>query len=432
MLSGVSSWDQFDTVFRVTSAGRSGIYSGVTVSASASASGHPGSAAGDGDYLTYWDNNKTLPVSLTFDLGTAKAIRYLGINQREDSVSYPRSDTEQSARINGYHVFVSNDGSTWGSAVKTGSLPSHRGVQFIDVPATTARFIRLQVDSTWAAATDTTRFKRLRVDEAWVGGSYPGGGAPPAGRLEAEDATISQGTVATNHTGFSGTGFVDYTNVAGSFVQWTLSAAQAGNASITLHYANGTTVNRPMDIAVNGTVVSAARAFGGTGSWDTWADSVLTVPLVAGTNTIRATATTANGGPNVDYLDTGQAAPPQSSYEGEAGALSGAAAVASCAACSAGAKVRFIGNGTANFDTITVTAATAGSRTLTVVGGVSGTRSFSVSVNGGAAQPVSLTGTDFNTPVSAAITVPLNAGTNTIRLFNDTAFAPDLDRITLS
>jgi hypothetical protein len=124
-------------------------------------------------------------------------------------------------------------------------------------------------------------------------------------RYEAENATISQGTAATNHTGYSGTGFVDYTNVTGSYVEFTVNAAQAGTAAVTIHYANGTTTNRPMDITVNGTVVSAGQAFNGTGNWDTWASSTLQVPLNAGANTIRATATTANGGPNVDYLDVG-------------------------------------------------------------------------------------------------------------------------------
>src|SRR5213078_1293617 len=32
---------------------------------------------------------------------------------------------------------------------------------------------------------------------------------------QAESATISQAVVATNHAGFTGTGFVDYNNVAG-------------------------------------------------------------------------------------------------------------------------------------------------------------------------------------------------------------------------
>ena len=127
---------------------------------------------------------------------------------------------------------------------------------------------------------------------------------PPANRYEAETATISQGAVATNHTGFSGTGFVDYNNVTGSYVQWSVNAATAGTATLKLRYANGTATNRPMDVTVNGTVVSAGVAFPGTGNWNTWATRTVTVNLAAGTNTVRAAATTANGGPNVDYLET--------------------------------------------------------------------------------------------------------------------------------
>ncbi|MGI5176050.1 glycosyl hydrolase family 8 [Dactylosporangium sp. CA-152071] len=126
--------------------------------------------------------------------------------------------------------------------------------------------------------------------------------AAAATRYEAESATISQGVVESNHTGFSGTGFVNYDNVVGSSVQWSVTAATAGAATIVLRYANGTTTNRPMDIAVNGTVVAAATAFGSTTNWDTWQSKTITATLNAGTNTIRATATTANGGPNVDWL----------------------------------------------------------------------------------------------------------------------------------
>jgi len=125
---------------------------------------------------------------------------------------------------------------------------------------------------------------------------------PPPTKYEAENATLSQATVATNHTGFSGTGFADYANVPGSWAQWTVNATAAGTATLTFRYANGTTTNRPMAIAVNGTTVAAAQAFNGTTNWDTWASVSLTVTLTAGSNTIRATANTANGGPNVDYL----------------------------------------------------------------------------------------------------------------------------------
>src|SRR6266536_6001922 len=125
-----------------------------------------------------------------------------------------------------------------------------------------------------------------------------------ANRYEAENATISQGVVESNHLGFSGTGFVNYDNVVGSYVQWTVNAASAGTAKLTFRYANGTTTNRPMDISVNGALVSGGLAFNGTTNWDTWATVSITVPLNAGANTIRATATTVNGGPNLDYLET--------------------------------------------------------------------------------------------------------------------------------
>ncbi|XVQ82281.1 discoidin domain-containing protein [Microbispora siamensis] len=93
-------------------------------------------------------------------------------------MSYARSDTEQSARIRDYRVYVSSNGTSWGSPVKTGTLPSHRGVQFVDLPSgTSTRHVRLEVVNTHAASTDTSRYKRLRVDDAWIGGACLNGGA---------------------------------------------------------------------------------------------------------------------------------------------------------------------------------------------------------------------------------------------------------------
>jgi hypothetical protein len=53
-------------------------------------------------------------------------------------------------------------------------------------------------------------------------------------------------------------------------------------------------------------------------------------------------------------------------------------------------------------------------------------------VDGGADIVENLTGTSFSTPVSASVTVNLNAGANTIKFHNGTAYAPDLDVITVS
>jgi alpha-galactosidase len=121
-----------------------------------------------------------------------------------------------------------------------------------------------------------------------------------------------------------------------------------------------------------------------------------------------------------------------STAEAEAGSIAGAARTATCSACSGGQKVGFIGNGSANFVTLNVTPSAAGSRTLTITYLLSGSRSFFVSVNGGAAVEVPLTGTSFSSVFTKTITVNLNAGSNSIKFFNNTAYAPDLDKISVN
>jgi alpha-galactosidase len=120
-----------------------------------------------------------------------------------------------------------------------------------------------------------------------------------------------------------------------------------------------------------------------------------------------------------------------SSYEAEDGTLGGAAASTTCATCSGGAKVRFIGNAAANTVTFTVPSSSAGSKTLTLDYLLSGTRSFFVSVDGGTAVEHSYTGSSWSAPASATISVTLKSGTNTIVFSNPSAYAPDLDRITI-
>ncbi len=57
-----------------------------------------------------------------------------------------------------------------------------------------------------------------------------------------------------------------------------------------------------MDITVNGGAPVAVN-FPSTSTWPNWQSATVPVTLQAGTNTIRATATAAAGGPNVDYLE---------------------------------------------------------------------------------------------------------------------------------
>jgi hypothetical protein len=119
---------------------------------------------------------------------------------------------------------------------------------------------------------------------------------------EAESAALSGAVVASTKTGFTGTGYADYTNASGDFVEWTVSAASAGTKTLTFRFANGSTATRSLAIKVNGTTVDPALAFAPTGDWTSWKTVSVQAALVAGSNKVRATAT-GTSGPNMDHLE---------------------------------------------------------------------------------------------------------------------------------
>lgn len=114
---------------------------------------------------------------------------------------------------------------------------------------------------------------------------------------------MSQGCRAEDdHSGYSGTGFVDYYNATGSSVRWTVNLVASFQVKLVFRYANGSSNSRPMNITVNDTVV-AGLPFSRTNGWTNWQTQTVTVTLNAGANVIAAVATSGDGGPNLDYLE---------------------------------------------------------------------------------------------------------------------------------
>ena len=133
------------------------------------------------------------------------------------------------------------------------------------------------------------------------------GATSAAQRYEAETApAVCQGTIDTNQAGFSGTGFCNGSAAMGAYAQFTVNASTAGTTALGVRFANGASSGtaRPANLIVNGSTV-ATVSFESTGPWTTWSTKALTVALNAGSNTIRLDPTTADGLPNVDYLDVG-------------------------------------------------------------------------------------------------------------------------------
>ncbi|KAB8193035.1 carbohydrate-binding protein [Nonomuraea phyllanthi] len=131
-------------------------------------------------------------------------------------------------------------------------------------------------------------------------------------RYEAESSSaVCSGTIDSDHSGYSGSGFCNGTNATGAYAQFTVNAGADGTATIGVRFANGTSSSRPADLIVNGST-SQQVPYAGTGSWTNWTTTTLTVQVRSGSNTIRFNPTTSNGLPNIDYIDveTGGTTPP--------------------------------------------------------------------------------------------------------------------------
>jgi alpha-L-fucosidase len=182
-IEGITNWDPYDTVFQVDTLGRWGLDRNATSTASASTDGHDASALTDRSYLTWWENGGAMPATITLDLGHPTHVAYLAVNQREWSSTQPRvsfGHPEDSARIKGYGVDVSRDGVSWTTVIPCATMPSARGVQFVDLGVDGARYVRMTVNSNWSAPNLTQFFNQLKIDEMWTGSFYPWGGASPA------------------------------------------------------------------------------------------------------------------------------------------------------------------------------------------------------------------------------------------------------------
>src|SRR5688572_8709518 len=86
------------------------------------------------------------------------------------------------------------------------------------------------------------------------------------------------------------------------------------------------------------------------------------------------------------------AAAPLHALEAETGSVAGEARVLSCAACSAGQRVGYIGRSPNNSLTLTFSS-TGGGQTMTLYTTISGTRTLFYSVNGGPSGAITVSGT---------------------------------------
>ena len=121
---------------------------------------------------------------------------------------------------------------------------------------------------------------------------------------EAENAnTLYKAIVETEHTGYSGSGYVNFDNEPGGYIEWLISMAENGNQTISIFYAHGGSDMRDMKIEINAAIIDSSKLFPVTGAWTTWDSVTIQAPLDSGANIIRMTSLSAGGGPNIDKIE---------------------------------------------------------------------------------------------------------------------------------
>ncbi|ANN18598.1 alpha-L-fucosidase [Amycolatopsis orientalis] len=548
----IKGWDIYDTVFKVETAGQQYFHDSRTIKATASSSraGHPASNLVDGNFENYWDADGKQPVSLTLDLGKRRTATYLAVNQREMSPTHARESfgrPEDSSRIQDYRVYVSDDGRNWGKPVRTGAMPSARGVQFVELGEQHTRFVKLEVLNTWSGPQAKPFYRQLAIDEIKVAYGYPSSFPGTQVPLEAEsfrndhDGRAHLGRCASCSGSFQVTGLGGGPRNAVSFPEVTVAEAgtyrlqldtTSGSAtSVSVSVNGGAPVETAIDANTPGIVASTAmpvplkagantvKVFSGAATGP-GLDRIAVAPLPPESYTPKTTLTVEPGG--VQWLSPGRQSmkvtaklrldaddaigrvtmapvvpagwtlrgapataasmrvgqeleaswtldspegvttadiPVTATFDllGRAKAVSkpvrvsprpsdrvfmreaedsandvGSAGVTNCGVCSGGQKVRNIGGDPSAFVLFeNVTVAEARRYTLYIDFTVNGPRSYFVTVNGGTPVEVKVDGAGNNTQYTTSVPVELRAGANTIKLHNDHASAPDLDRLSL-
>ncbi|MBN1788398.1 MAG: carbohydrate-binding protein [Sedimentisphaerales bacterium] len=111
------------------------------------------------------------------------------------------------------------------------------------------------------------------------------------------------GSIDTDHAGYTGDGFFNTDNVIGTGIDWSVEIITGGSYTFAWRYAHGKTDDRSARLLVNGSEVISSITFPPTADFDTWETVSVGVSLTAGVKTIRLEGITSNSLANIDYIE---------------------------------------------------------------------------------------------------------------------------------
>lgn len=230
--------------------------------------GENGAAANvlDGNSATIWHTqwyNSTAPLPHTLDLD-------LGGTYQVTNLYYLPRQNSANGRIGQYEVYVSADGTNWGTAVASGTWPSSTAEQTVTFAAKTGRYVRLKALSevggnAWSSAAEInvgvqSRLPQSSMTVTFASSADDASGGQAANVLDGDPATLW-------HTAWS---TVDPDPVHPHEIRIDLGGTHAVNCVYALPRQTGTNgriAGYEVYVSTDGTTWGAAVATG------TWANS---------------------------------------------------------------------------------------------------------------------------------------------------------------
>ncbi|WNS45355.1 discoidin domain-containing protein [Paenibacillus sp. MMS20-IR301] len=260
-------------------AGGQNLTPGKTITSSGQSQTYSPDNVKDGNQDTYWEStNNAWPQWIQVDLGSLTAIDQLVL----------KLPSGWETRTQTLAVQGSTNGTTFTDIVASANYvfnpPVNGNSVTVNFAAVSTRYVRLSF-------TANTGWPAAQLAELEIYGSASATPAPtatpvPAGTYEAEAAALSGGAkVNTDHTGYSGAGFVDGYLNQGPATTFTVNVTAAGTRNVTLKYANASGSDKTLSIYVNGTKIRQT-VLPNLANWDTWSTKTESLVLNAGSNTI--------------------------------------------------------------------------------------------------------------------------------------------------
>ncbi|MRN52619.1 discoidin domain-containing protein [Paenibacillus monticola] len=282
-------------LFPSVSSAASNLAQGKVITSSSVGDVYVAGNANDSNQGTYWESaSNAFPQWLKVDLSSNSSVNQVVL----------KLPAAWEARTETLSVQGSTNDSAYSDLVAAASYnfnpSSSSNTVTINFTAANVRYVKLNftANTAWPAA---------QVSEFEVYGTT----SVPTGTYEAEAAALSGGAKTnTDHTGYTGSGFVDGYLTQGATTGFSVSVSSAGNYDALLKYANASGGAKTLSIYVNGTKIKQTT-LANLANWDTWSTKVETLALTAGVNTITYKYdSTDTGNVNLDNLSLTPAATP--------------------------------------------------------------------------------------------------------------------------